>query len=176
MPRKRVKHESSLCDWYEVDAALREIGEIDRLVAKAEALMNGQIDRAKERHKELVTEPLARKVAIEMDIKAFALARRDAGEFDKTRTKQLVFGTVGFRFVHKVKTLTKCTWKTVLAALRAAGAKRFLLTKYSVNKKKLDAAAIAGEDIAQYGVERVRDDVFGYTIAEQRLDPAAGER
>ena len=168
MPRAKVSAEPVLRDWNEVDEALREIGMIGRQVAFAEARMNERIDALKAKYDEQVAPALARKLRLEKDLEEFCAANK--GEFGRVRTKALTFGEVSFRLVRSLKPLSRWTLAKIADALQARKLDRFLHVRITPDKEALTAAALAGEDISQYGARLVETDEFGYKIDEQKLD------
>lgn len=167
MARKRISSMVTLHNWQEVDDALRQIGEHDRDIKAAENVMNEQIAAAKAAATARV-QPLKEQVAeLELALKEFALAHRD--DMDGRKSKQLSFGSVGFRRSTKIGLPSaKEKIAAIVARLRARGMDE------CVNQPdpKVDKEALKkyGADIvAEVGATLTVEDVFGYEINEERL-------
>ena len=167
MARKRISSMVTLHSWQEVDDALRQIGEHDRDIKAAENVMNEQIAAAKAAATARV-QPLKEQVAeLELALKEFALAHRD--DMDGRKSKQLSFGSVGFRRSTKIGLPSaKEKIAAIVARLRARGMDE------CVNQPdpKVDKEALKkyGADIvAEVGATLTVEDVFGYEINEERL-------
>lgn len=167
MARKRISSMVTLHNWQEVDDALRQIGEHDRDIKAAENVMNEQIASAKAAATARV-QPLKEQVAeLELALKEFALAHRD--DMDGRKSKQLSFGSVGFRRSTKIGLPSaKEKIAAIVAQLRARGMDE------CVNQPdpKIDKEALKkyGADIvAEVGATLTVEDVFGYEINEERL-------
>ena len=167
MARKRISSMVTLHNWQEVDDALRQIGEHDRDIKAAENVMNEQIAAAKAAATARV-QPLKEQVAeLELALKGFALAHRD--DMDGRKSKQLSFGSVGFRRSTKIGLPSaKEKIAAIVTRLRARGMDE------CVNQPdpKVDKEALKkyGADIvAEVGATLTVEDVFGYEINEERL-------
>jgi len=166
MARAKVSPEPVLCDWDEADDALREIGQIDREVAIAEARMNKKIEAVKAEADEATQASRARKARLAKDLGEFSAANR--ADFGAAKTRQLTFGEVSYRITHKLKPVSKWTWGRVLEHLEGLG--KFVRITPSVNRDELRDLALAGEDVAQFGVRLCTTDEFGYKVNQEVLD------
>jgi phage host-nuclease inhibitor protein Gam len=165
MARKRIEG-TALQNFAEVDEALQEIGGIDRELAMIEADQNECIDLIKAEAKQKA-EPLnERKGSLERLMKEFCEAHR--AEFAKTKTRELTFGSVGYRLSTRV--IIKRMGDT-LQALKDFGLLKCIRVKEEPDKeamKELDA-----ETLASIGAALKTDNVFGYTVKQEDLQEAA---
>lgn len=165
MARKRISG-TALQTWEDVDAALREIGTIDRDLGRLEAAQNAAIDRVKADTKAKAKPMQDRKAALELAMKEFCEAHRV--EFAKAKTKTLTFGSVGFRLSTRV--LIKRVGDT-LQALKDLGLTHCIRTREEPDKEALKA--LDTETLASVGAVLKTEDAFGYEINVERLQDAA---
>lgn len=165
MTRKRMTS-PGLSSWDDVDQALAEIGEIDRELGLIEASQQESIDRIKATTK-TTAEPLQlRKAALEALIQQYAEANR--GELQKTKTKALTFGTVGFRLSTRV--VIKRVADT-LQALKDMGLKACIRVKEEVDKEAMKNLPL--ETLAAVGASLKTEDAFGYEVNREKLAEVA---
>ncbi len=166
MARKRINTEPALSSWSEVDTCLRNIGEIDRELALIEASQSEQIDRIRANTK-AVAEPLQnKKLGLEMAIKEFAEANRT--EFVKARTRELTFGSVGFRMSSRV--VIKRVADT-LAALKDLQLTQCIRVKEECDKDAMKNLPL--ETLHAVGATLRTEDAFGYEIKREEIPEAA---
>ena len=128
-------------DWSDVDQALRRLGEIDIGLARLEGEMTLRINEVREEYEKKAGGLKGERKRTEARIEAFAEERKE--EFAKTRSRELTFGTVSFRIVHRVVVRSK---KATVAALEAMGLGAYLRVTKEPDKeamKSLDAGALA---------------------------------
>lgn len=165
MARKRLTG-TQLESWDEVDTCLAEIGRIDRELGLLEAAQQEQIDQVKSATK-AAAEPLAaKKLGLEMAIKEFAEANR--AEFLKVKTRELTFGSVGFRLSTKV--VIKRIADT-LQALKELGLTQCIRTKEECDKDAMRELPL--ETLHAVGAALKQEDAFGYEIKREALMEAA---
>lgn len=150
----------------EVDACLAEIGTLDRELGLLEHAQNESIDTIKGTTKENCAPLLARKAALEASIKEFCEANR--AEFSKAKTRQLTFGSVGFRLSTKV--IVKRVADT-LQALKDLGLSQCIRTKEELDKEAMKNLPL--ETLAQVGAALKQEDAFGYEVKREDLPEAA---
>ena len=161
MARKRITG-TTLESWQEVDRCLAEIGRIDRELGLLEVAQQEGIDQIKADTK-FAAEPLQnKKLGLEVAIKAFAESNR--AEFVKVKTRELTFGTVGFRLSTSV--VIKRIGDTV-QALKDLGLKDCLLVKETPNKDAMRALPL--ETLHAVGAALKKEDAFGYEIKREML-------
>ena len=161
MARKRIEG-TALLNYDDVDSALRKIGELDRDIAMHESAHNAAVDELKA---DLVAEvsPLqAAKAALERQVKEFAEANR--ADFADARTRELTFGSIGFR--RSTSVAIKRVGDT-LAALKQFGLTKCIRLKEEPDKeamKELDT-----ETLASVGAALQVKDAFGYEIKRDAI-------
>ncbi|AAU90944.1 MULTISPECIES: host-nuclease inhibitor Gam family protein [Methylococcus] len=165
MARIRIEG-TQFSSWDDVDQALREIGEIERDLSLIDGDVNDQIDRLKAAAKTQAQPLLDRKTALELAMKEFCEANR--AEFAKVKTRQLVFGSVGFRLSTRV--LIKRVADT-LQALKDLGLHGCIRLKEEIDKEALKT--LPAETLAEVGAGLKTDNVFGYEIDRARIAEAA---
>jgi phage host-nuclease inhibitor protein Gam len=154
----------------EVDTALSEIADIERDLGRVEAQMNKHIDRVKA-DAEKIAEPLRRRVAaLENALTVYGETHK-AELFDKRRSIELAFGTIGFRQSSELKPLPKMKWDDVLALIKQKRVLTFIRVKEEVNKEAFDKLQSA-EELAVLGVRRVEKDTFWYETKKEEVKDA----
>lgn len=165
MVRKAISG-TQLNSWDEVDDSLRQIAELDRDMALHESAANEKIDQVKAGLKGLVQPMLDRKAGLELAIKDYCDANRV--EFAKIKTKEMPFGSVGYRLT------TKIMIKRVAETLQSL--KDLALTGCIRIKEEPDKEAmknLTDAQLAEVGAARKTENVFGYTINTERIKEAA---
>jgi phage host-nuclease inhibitor protein Gam len=165
MVRKRIEG-TILNSWEEVDICLQEIGKIDRELGLLEAGQNEQIDRIKAQTKEAAQPLHDKKAGLELAVKEYCESNR--GEFAKTKTKALTFGSVGFRLTTKI--LIKRVAET-LQALKDMDLKSCIRTKEEPDKEAMKN--LTDETLAEVGACRKTENIFGYEINQEKIREAA---
>jgi phage host-nuclease inhibitor protein Gam len=139
MPKKIKVNEYQ--NWQDVDAALRRMGEIDINLTRLEGEQTLKINEIKAGY-DIKAEGLkAERKRLEISIEAFAEEHKE--QFTKIRSKELTFGTVAFRIVHRVVVKSK---KATVAALDTLGLNAYLRITKEPDKeamKSLDAGTLA---------------------------------
>lgn len=159
--RKRIEG-TALQSWDEVDNALAQIGQADRELQLIEAAANERIEQIRKEMKTKAQSMLDRKSALEATIKEYCDANR--AEFAKVKTKTLTFGEVGYR------TSTRIMIKRVAETLQALKDLAFtscIRTKEEPDKEAMKA--LTDEELAEVSAARKVENVFGYTINQERL-------
>lgn len=165
MARKRLSA-TTLESWSDVDACLKAIGEVDRELGLLEAAQQEQIDAIKAGTK-TAAEPLQnKKAALELAIQQYAEANR--GEFVKAKTKELTFGSVGFRLSSKV--VIKNLGNT-LQALKDFGLISCIRIKEECDKEAMKNLPL--ETLHAVGANLKQEDAFGYEIKREQLQEVA---
>lgn len=165
MARKRLTA-TALESWTEVDTCLREIGTIDRELALLEAAQGEQIDAVKAATK-AAAEPLqAKKAGLELAIQQYAEANR--GEFIKAKTRELTFGSVGFRLSSRV--VIKNIGNT-LQLLKDLALTHCIRVKEECDKEAMKSLPL--ETLHAVGAALKQEDAFGYEIKREALAEVA---
>ncbi|MBU1096872.1 MAG: host-nuclease inhibitor Gam family protein [Bacteroidetes bacterium] len=161
----------------DVNRVLFEIAQQESFIAKKEADMNNKIQKIKDKFDEETKEARASKELLEKELSAFCLLNKS--EFQKNRTKTLLFGKVGFRTTPpKVTQLNrKYTVATTIELLKKIFTGKFLRTKEEMDKEALLAAYACGEltddKLAAVGLKVDQEDQFGYDIDWEKIDTEA---
>lgn len=90
--------------------------------------------------------------------------------FIKKRSRELTFGTIGFRASSAVRTMRKTTWEQVLGLIRDAGMPECIRTKQEVDKEAL--RQLPPERLAAVGCRIEQSDLFFYELNETELTVA----
>ena len=140
----------------DVNKALFNLAKLKSVVMEKEAKMNNKINDIKEKYDAETLEDREQIKTYEIGIEEFCKANKN--EFDKTRTKKLNFGTIGFRTgTPKVKLLNrKYNWKTVLELVNTIFKGKYTRSKQEVAKDKIlsDYASekLSDEKLASVGI------------------------
>lgn len=151
----------------EANEAVREIGEIKRIIAGIEGRMNDDIALIKARAAEDAATYRSRMEALENGIYAFSELKKDELFSDKQRSVKLDFGTLGYRRSYEIGTKKGFTWKTVLSKLR-----EFAFTDAIRTKEEPDKDVMRGwpkERLELVGCEKKEKDSFWYEVDEAKL-------
>jgi phage host-nuclease inhibitor protein Gam len=132
---------SDFRDWNDVDCALRRMGEIDIGLTRLEGDMTLKVNEVRAEYEKKAEGLKGERKNIEARIESFAGERKE--EFTKVRTKELAFGTISFRIVHRVMVKSR---KATVAALETMGLNVYLRITKEPDKeamKTLDAGTLA---------------------------------
>lgn len=171
MGRVKPKNLYPIKDLVAANAAMAEIAGIKRSIADVENTMNERIDRIKA-DAEVEAAPLQAQLAsIEGGLLAFA-EHNKSDLFKDKRSRELDFGTLGYRRSKELKPKPKKTWKMILGAIKELGFNAALRKKESVNREELHTWPDERLDVI--GCRRVEKDTFWYEIDEKKVaDKAA---
>lgn len=161
MSRKRIEG-TALKTYEDADAALRKIGVIDRDLGLIEAAMNEGIEKLKQGAKERAEPLKATKASLERHLKEFAESHR--ADFSSARTRELTFGSIGFRRSSSV--LIKSIGDT-LAALKGLGLAQCIRIKEEPDKEAM--RELSTETLASVGASLKVADTFGYEIKREEI-------
>lgn len=165
MARKRVT-EPQLGSWEQVDECLRMISDAENQLSMITAQMNAAIAEAKKSAEESASQYKELIKQNEGKIKEFATIRK---EDLKGKSKQLTFGTVGFR--QSTKLLLPADTAEVILKLRENGMADCINVKESINKDTVKS--YPEEDILRIGGYLQRSDSFWYETDKDSLAEAA---
>lgn len=113
-------------------------------------------------------EPLKKDIeAREQALMQFALARREE-LFKGRKSRELTFGTIGFRVSSSLRTIKKMTWERVLGVLRERGMTNCIRIKEEVDKEAL--RTLGPNTLADVGCKLVQEDGFFYELNETELE------
>ncbi len=159
-----------LQNWDEVNAALEELGRIDREVRIITAAAGEDIDRARAKAK-VQADPLnLHRKSLEAGLEQFAAHHK--GDFGGKRSRRLTFGTIGWRKgTGKFKTLRGWNWKKIAEELDRLRLESFLRRKVEADKEALEKAHraddIDDERLAGFGLKWKVEDEFYYEIKSE---------
>jgi phage host-nuclease inhibitor protein Gam len=138
---KRKAASSEYQDWNEVDAGLRRMGEIDIRLEEIEGDMTLRMNEIRAEYEAKVESLRGERKKIHANIELFAGGRK--GEFASVRSKEMTFGTVAYRIVHKVVIRSRNTTVTALEAMGLASCLRITKEPDKEAMKSLDAGLLA---------------------------------
>ncbi len=165
MARKRVT-EPQLKSWEEVDACLKAMGDAENQISVITAQMNAAIAEAKKEAEEKAAQYKEMIKQNEGKIKEFTTVRKDDL---KGKSKQLTFGTVGFR--QSTKLLLPSDTAEVILKLRVNGMADCINVKETINKDTVKS--YPEEEILKIGGYLQRSDSFWYETDKDTLAEAA---
>lgn len=166
MARQKPKNVFLIRDVEGVNQALAELGEIKRRIDGIETEMNEKIDQAKMEAGALCAPLQARREALESGVLAFAEYNREE-LFQKKKSLELDFGSIGYRKSTSIKTLAKTTWAMVLGRIKELKFTEAIRTKEDVNREVLQTWP--DERLVLVGAKRVEEDTFWIELKEESL-------
>jgi len=168
MAAKRQKPNNliHLPDIHAVDGALSELCELTRSIESTEAAMNAEIDSLKAKAAAEIQPAQARKGALEAGLEAFGKYNKTM--FDHIRSKELVYGTIGFRKSRQLRPMPKKTWAKVLGLIKQYGHDTAIRKKEKPNKEVLEQWP--DERLKSVGVRWFEKDEFWYELKEETLE------
>lgn len=164
MARKRVT-EPQLRNWEEVDGCLKVMGDAENQISVIEAEMNAAIAEAKREASEKAAEYKELIKQNEGKIKEFTTINK---EELKGKSRQLTFGTVGFR--QSTKLLLPQDTGEVIVRLRENGMVDCINVKETINKDTVKS--YPEEEILKIGGYLQRADTFWYETDKDSLAEA----
>lgn len=159
-----------------VDHALLQIAECESELTIAEANMNERIQAIRDEYERNTSVTRAMRDAIVAEVKKFCLLNK--GEFEKTRSKSLTHGIVGFRTnPPKVVALSRrFTWKTIVELLKRIYGETYIRTKIEPDKEAILAdyaqRKIKDDQLAGVGIRIEQDEEFYYDIKWEEIEIA----
>ncbi len=161
MARKRVT-EPQLKSWEEVDGCLKGMGDAENQISMIEVQMNAAIAEAMKEAAEQAAEYKELIKQNEGKIKEFTTINK---EELKGKSRQLTFGTVGFR--QSTKLLLPQDTGEVIVRLRENGMVDCINVKETINKDTVKS--YPEEEILKIGGYLQRADTFWYEIDKDSL-------
>ena len=151
----------------DVDAALKELCECEVALSKLEGEVTLKCNDIKERYKDK-TEPLVNQIAfIKQEITNFCEGNK--AEFANKRSKELVFGTIGYRLSKSVSLpRVKEKVESLLKAIKSYGFKDCISYTEKPNGEAL--AELDDADLVKLGLKRVVKDNFRIEPKLESLD------
>ena len=155
-----------VADHKQADAALAEIGRIDRELAAIEAGLNETVDAAKAEAAARMEPLKATRKELGAALQGYATVNK-AELFSTRKSLDLVFGMIGFRKSTKLKTKAKVTWAMVLGKLKDLGLTDGIRVSETVNRDEL--RTWPKERLDLIGAMRVESDEFFFEVNEERI-------
>lgn len=143
--------------WDEVDNTLKRLAELEVGIAKIAGDVTVKVNEIKEHGKDKAAPMQVEKDALEKQITLFCEANKH--EFADKRSKELNFGTIGFRIVKSLK-LPKAREKieALIKTIKALGLKDCIAYEETLNKDEL--CDLDDTTFAKIGIKREIKDSF----------------
>lgn len=170
MARRKPTNLHHIKDLAEANAVLAEIAGIRRTLGSIEDELNTRIDKAKQLAEATAAKHLSRLEALENGLLAFAEYNKDE-LFAERRSRELDFGTLGYRRSCEIKAAPKVTLAMVLGKCKELGFEKAIRTKEELNKEELHTWS--AERLALVGARRVEKDSFWFEVNEQKIQEDA---
>lgn len=177
MTRKTTPIDPAVSSFEQLDQKLLELASCESVIKEEEAKMNQQMQELRDRFETKTAEARAKKEYLEKQISTFCVQQKH--EFEKTRSKDLVHGTVGFRYnPPKVVLLNrKYNINTAIELLKRLFADLYVRRKEEINKEAILAdyagKKVNDEQLAGAGLKVDQGEEFFYDIKWDSLDAAA---
>lgn len=150
----------------EADRALQELCEISREVELINLEGNEKIDAVKADMQVRALPLNQRAEVIGAALNAFAIGNKKE-LFKKEKSRELNFGTIGFRASTKIKTASKVKWENVLERLKEHELIDFIRVKEEVDKEKLKKAETSV--LETVGCQVLTEDTFFYELDKEKV-------
>ena len=161
MAKKKV--EPIYQNWNQVDEALKAIAKIDNTLKIHESRLNDDINSIKNKTIGFTTPLLQEKGLLEENIKIYTEAHID--EFTEKKTKDFVFGQIGFR---KSTEIVTRNIQAIIEALKNNRMLNCIITNEKINKEELEKYDDAA--LKKVGATRKSGDKYFYKINEERIE------
>lgn len=158
----------------EVNKSLLEIAKLDSYLAKKEADLNSSLNKIKEKFEEETKQSKTEREMLVEELQNYAILNKK--EFEKQRSKNMTFGTIGFRTTPpKVAQLNrKYTVKTSIELLKKLFTGKYLRTVEEMNKEEIltdySMNKINDEKLASVGLKVDQDDRFYFEINWEKIN------
>ena len=151
------KNTQPLTSWEGVDSAIREIGELQIQIDARQGVLTERTNELKAATKAEIAPLEAEKKLLTTLVEGYC--HENKAEFAGKRSKELVFGNIGFRIVHKMP------WPRTPKKLQdiVSGLKNFGLTKCIRREEVPDKEQVAELDnstLAKLGLKKETRDSF----------------
>lgn len=141
-----ISQQKPIRSYDDADQTLLEIADCETQLQKAEADMNERIQKIRDDFEQNTHVVRAVKSSLESELEKFCILNK--ADFEKSRSRELVHGTIGFRFSTPKIALLNRKYKldTVLELLKKVRwGKDFIRTKEEISKEQLLASYSAKE-------------------------------
>jgi phage host-nuclease inhibitor protein Gam len=166
MPRRKPKAIPAIADLIQAGNALAELARLDRDLKAIESDLNEGVDQLKAEAKAKAEPLAARRKELETGLATFAEANK-AELFKRPKSRELTFGTIGFRKSTKLLTLPKLTLATVLEKLKSYKFTEAIRKKESVDKDAM--RDWPDERLELVGMRRKKEDEFFIELKAEEL-------
>ncbi len=157
---------TTLKTYEDADRVLLAIGRLEREIELSKLATDEAIDQVKQSHK-AYCEPKATQLAdLERQLKEFATSRR--ADFADVRTRELTFGSIGFR---RSTSIVMAKVADTLAAVKALGLTQVLRVKEELDKEAM--RELPTETLTNIGAALQTKDAFGYEIKRDAIPHTA---
>ncbi|MEA4892628.1 MAG: host-nuclease inhibitor Gam family protein [Peptococcaceae bacterium] len=164
MARKRLPDQPVIRSWEEADQVLKEIASLEIELADIEGALNLKINAEKERA-DTEARPLRDRLELlGSQLKDFAETSR--AEFGKAKSRQLTFGSLGWR-ASKAITIKKALTERIIGNLKRLGMDDCIKTTETISKEIL--STYPDEKIIQAGATLKKADTFWYEVDRTSL-------
>jgi phage host-nuclease inhibitor protein Gam len=167
MPRRsKPKAIETIADLKQAEQALAELAGLDRDLKAIESGLNEGVDQLKVEAKSKAEPLAARRKELETGLATFAQMNK-AELFTKPKSRELTFGTIGFRKTTKLLTQPKLTLAMVLEKIKAYGFTEAVRCKENVDKDAM--RDWPDERLALVGVKRQSGDEFFIELKTEEI-------
>lgn len=171
MARKKQQNIYPVKSLEEANQTLEKIAALQRSINVKELSMNEQIDLIKAKTEIETVKDYTELQALVYGLEVFSKENK-ARLFDKKRSIDLNFGSIGFRKGTKLATMAKTTWKKVVELLEEKGMVSGVRIKKTANKDVMNEWT--DEKLEKVNVQRKTTDTFWYEINEEDVQVANG--
>jgi phage host-nuclease inhibitor protein Gam len=161
----------------ECDGAILKMADCTQEITKAEAEMNERIQIIRDEYDRKTNITRTMLEGLKAELERFSIANKDA--FEKTRTKDMIHGSFGFRSTPPKTALLnrKYKWETVLELLkRFPWAADFIRKKEEVDKEAILASysskEVDDQKLAAVGLKIDQDEKFFIEIRWEEITEA----
>jgi len=169
MPKKNDRQKpdtlAHIADFNEADEALKELAFIMGKLDAIDKNMNERIAGIKSKAVADAAPIKTRKKALETALEAFGKYNKSL--FELKRSKELMYGTLGFRKATKLKPVPKTTWAQILVDVIEKNIIKALKIKKALNKEELETWT--DEDLGKISVRRVEVDGFWFEVERETV-------
>lgn len=150
----------------EANGALRELGELKRIIADIENRMNDDIALIKQEAAQEAAPHNSRRNALENGLLAYAELQKEIIFKDK-RSLRLDYGELGYRRSAELAPKKGATWKSILGKLKELAFREAIRTKEEPDKEIM--SQWPDERLELVDCERRQKDTFWFELDEEKL-------
>lgn len=155
-----------LKDFNEVDNSLRKLCEIECAMGNINNDINVEINKIKERYVERLNELENERAFLTQQVSDFA--ENNKHEFSEKRSRELVFGTIGFRLSSSVSVpRAKAKIESLIKSIKAYGFKDCIKYEEKVDKDALNE--LNDSELVKLGLTRKTTDNFRIDLNLEKI-------